>query len=331
MSKKIELIYFICNLLYKPLVTTKLKMTHVHQHCSFNDIQFFSMSKRIDNYKNNKIREKVICDIINNNIPPEYYENPQWFSLKKTINDYLNELNTESSIPYSYVECFQKGGRKFNYDFDILFHPVSEDEEPTKFSIEYKYNVCSINQTPQFVSPIKPSQYLTISYEDFFFENYLPILADFAGLSLPSKISYMKEIHSVAPPCMKEYQKLYYNGCKNSCKFTGEKRAIAFHEKSKEITDESIRRFIEIADIKTELLSNYLFNSQQNKIYMLYFKEKMILEKTNIEDYTLQISSYTKFPSKHRYEYRSKSGKQINILLRWKNGNGIAFPSFQIS
>jgi hypothetical protein len=28
---------------------------------------------------------------------------------------------------------------------------------------------------------------------------------------------------------------------------------------------------------------------------------------------------------------KTKSDRNIKILLRWKNGNGIAFPSFQIS
>jgi len=30
------------------------------------------------------------------------------------------------------------------------------------------------------------------------------------------------------------------------------------------------------------------------------------------------------------YVATSKSGNKIKILLRWKNGNGIAFPAFQI-
>jgi hypothetical protein len=30
------------------------------------------------------------------------------------------------------------------------------------------------------------------------------------------------------------------------------------------------------------------------------------------------------------YVATSESGSKIKILLRWKNGNGIAFPAFQI-
>jgi hypothetical protein len=69
--------------------------------------------------------------------------------------------------------------------------------------------------------------------------------------------------------------------------------------------------------------------SQKNKIYMLFYDYKFYKEKMNLEDYLL--ISYEKEPKKYRYVAKAKSGKTIYILLRWKNGNGIAFPAFQIS
>ena len=62
---------------------------------------------------------------------------------------------------------------------------------------------------------------------------------------------------------------------------------------------------------------------------MLYSAREFILNKINIEDYT--IDTVVKNANKYRYECINKNGKIINILLRWKNGNGIAFPAFQIS
>ena len=60
-------------------------------------------------------------------------------------------------------------------------------------------------------------------------------------------------------------------------------------------------------------------------------QEKMILEKTEVNDYRIDPLSCIKNPAKSRYEFTTVSGKPLHILLRWKNGNGIAFPSFQIS
>lgn len=42
-----------------------------------------------------------------------------------------------------------------------------------------------------------------------------------------------------------------------------------------------------------------------------------------------QIESYIK--TKTSYIAKTTTNKKISILLRWKNGNGIAFPAFQIS
>ena len=69
--------------------------------------------------------------------------------------------------------------------------------------------------------------------------------------------------------------------------------------------------------------------SQDKKIYLLYKNNQFHLQTTNNDDYI--ITSYTKQPSKNMYIAQTKSGKQMKILLRWKNGNGIAYPAFQIS
>jgi len=53
------------------------------------------------------------------------------------------------------------------------------------------------------------------------------------------------------------------------------------------------------------------------------------LQRVDPADYN--IVSCVKNPAKSRYECETQSGKKINVLLRWKNGNGIAFPAFQIS
>ena len=65
------------------------------------------------------------------------------------------------------------------------------------------------------------------------------------------------------------------------------------------------------------------------KHYMLYKNKNIYLEMANTDDYI--ITPYTKEPNNSRYVAKTKSGNTIKILLRWKNGNGIAYPAFQIS
>jgi hypothetical protein len=62
---------------------------------------------------------------------------------------------------------------------------------------------------------------------------------------------------------------------------------------------------------------------------MLYKDGKFYLQ--HIPRETYEIVSYKKEPGLHRYLATTKTGIVLKVLLRWKNGNGIAYPAFQIS
>lgn len=244
--------------------------------------------------------------------------------MKTAIFNYIGQLRSK---PYVKVECVNRGGRKYNYDFTFIFY--DEDGTQETFNIELKFNASVLDNAPQFVSPMNPSQYLNSCYEEFYYDNYLERLSVEAGLPIPTKEEYLKQISSPEPKCMKEYQVKYYKGCSSSSKFTNNEDDIKFYNVSKSISNDSITTFINKTDLNIELLSAYLYNTQKNKIYMLYFNGEFILQTIDMRDYN--IKSVTKNGDKFRYECITESGKTLNILLRWKNGNGIAFPAFQIS
>ena len=287
-------------------------------------IDAFKLSKKQHNDKNNKIREHIIGSIINNQVPENYYILNNWLYMKDIIFKYLKKICDK---PYIKVECIHKSGRNHHYDFLVIFYYNDGNKE--EFKLELKFNAESIDNTPQFVSPMKPSQYLNNSYEEYYYDNYLKRLSEFSQIVMPTKEEYLKQIHSNTPKCMKPYQDLYYRGCSGSSHFTNKKEDIHFYHFAKELSNESISSFINNTELDIELISKYLYNTQENKIYMLYSGKSFILQKYNIDDY--RIDKVHKNADKYRYECISKSGKTINILLRWKNGNGIAFPAFQIS
>ena len=280
-----------------------------------DSISAFDLSTKGLNDKNNKTRENIIDAIINDKVPSEYYQIPRWQALRTGILNYIGELDKD---PYSKVECKRKGGRKFNFDFNISFH--MELMESRVYNIELKFNASAIDEAPQFVSPMKPSQYLSSSYEDYYYTNYLPKLSELSGLPLPAKQDFLTQIHTNKPKCMKAFQDIYYQGCALSSKF---------NELAKQLSNESITTFISQTDLNIELLSQYLEASQRGKIYMLYSEGAFVKQCVNLDDYV--IVDVVKNPQKFRYECISKNGKKITVLLRWKNGNGIAFPAFQIS
>jgi hypothetical protein len=181
---------------------------------------------------------------------------------------------------------------------------------------------------------MKPSQYLSASYEEYFYDKYLMIIAA-AGASalIPNRADWLKQIHNNAPVCVKELQDKYYAGCANSSQFTNAADDIAFYELCKKVSTESIRAFISEHDLDIVKLTQYLRESQDGKTYMLFQPAAagpvITLQRVDPADYN--IVSCVKNPTKSRYECETQSGKKINVLLRWKNGNGIAFPAFQIS
>ena len=291
---------------------------------NYYSINSFHLSSRSDNDKNNKIRETIIGAIINNRIPPNYYKYSLiWKKIKYEIDKYILELCTLNKLINQTQKCEHKAGRKNNYDLLLIINECSS------FNIEIKFNAKSVDETPQFVSPMKPSQYLETSYEQYYYDNYLTLLSKEFNLPLPNKEEYLNKIHSVNPKCIVEYQNKYYKGCEKSSKYTGIEEDIKFYNKAKKLSEDSIKTFIMNNNLKIDVLTNYLLNTQTNKVYMLYKNGNIYLQCIDSKNY--EIVSYKKEPELKRYVATTKTGIILKILLRWKNGNGIAFPGFQIS
>jgi hypothetical protein len=289
-------------------------------NCFYNEEQ-----NRSENDENNKIRENIISNIFYINasyfVDPEY--GCKWRNLKDKFVYAMNEVSSFETCKIKHM-----AGRNNNYDFNVTFYDESNNKLE-EINLEFKYNATIINDAPQFVSPMKPSQYLSSSFEENYYENYLiPLFSNF-GLTIPEKELYLKSIHTNKPDCVKDAQILYYKGSKQSSQYTGEENATAFYESANKASKECIKNFIENTELDTEKLSQYLVTSQDKKIYLLYRNGTFNIQYTNPDDYV--IESYIKNPTKYRYEALTKSQRRINILLRWKNGNGIAYPAFQIS
>jgi len=302
-----------------------LDMLKLKSKIMFDDINAFDISSRDENDCKNKMRERIINNIINSTIPLDYYDDARWCNLKKEINYYIHELmKTKNIDTIHYIKCVIMAGRNHNYDYIITIN-----DEP--FYVELKYNAQKVNNTPQFVSPMNPSQFMInieqISFEDHHHTYLSQIVKDTSILVPPINI-YKHDIHSTKPKCFVEAQNKYYKGCPKSSQYTGDKSDIEFYIKANQISKESIKEFIRKSDINTKKLTDYLLKTQIDKNYMLYKDGKLCLEQINQQHYI--IVSCEKNKQMNGYVATSKSGNKIKILLRWKNGNGIAFPAFQI-
>jgi hypothetical protein len=318
----------------QPKIKIKIKIsllsfTYNKEILNSKSIQaFLQVSERKDNDKDNKTRENIICAICNNKVPDKYYKLLEWYKLKKSIIEYIGKLSCLRSNSEHYVSilCITKAGRGNNYDFLItLFNDDGPNED---FKVELKFNASMVEEAPQIVSPGKPSRFMNSSYEIYYYKNYLQELSDKAQAEMPSLELYLKQIHSDKPACMKAHQELYYKGCKGSSKFTNDPKHIEFYDYAIKSSNESISTFITNTELNLDLLSEYLYNTQRDKIYMLCLNMTFTLQQVNFDDYSLV--SVVKNENMSRFECTSKTGRKFYVLLRWKNGNGIAQPGFQI-
>jgi len=277
---------------------------------------FTTISAREKNDETNKKRERIICGIINKQIPEHYYQQSEdWGKIRQCVWDYVRSLASDTTIET--VECKLRAGRGCHYDFTVIIN------EALTYNIELKYN-----NVPQFVSPMNPSQYMNLSYEEFYYDNYLPKLLILGEFEMPDKETYLQKIHSPNPECVEHIQRKYYVGCKKDKHYSGIPEDIAFYEKAISLSKTSISMFIENAELNLLKLSDYLLETQRGKIIMFFKNGAFTKEIVNEKEYTLV--SYIKDPAKSRFVATTETGKYLNILLRWKNGNGIAYPAFQI-
>lgn len=273
-----------------------------------NDFNVFDTKNRSKNDSHNKLRENIVASIINDEIPSEFYKKSTlWRNLKKELYNYI-EKNLFNTKDIKTIKCIIKAGRKHNNDFEIRINNTYV------FQVEFKFNATKSSETPQFVSPMKPSQYLQKNFEEYFYENYLPKIVNLANLNIPNKEEYFKTIHRDKVECMKLFKEKY-----DTDKY--------FNKECKKIDKEAIKQFIESSDLDIKKLSNYLLNSQKNKVYMCYKDGKFYYDKINENLYKIKKVEARKSTN---YICVTESGMKLEVRLRFKNGCGLQFPAFQI-
>jgi hypothetical protein len=295
---------------------------------SMNDINAFFTpeSGRGKNDSNNSKREFAVELALKGNIPKDWIaRSDKWKTLNLECERVMGKLTPEHTDE---IQVSHKGGRKFNYDFEIKFLQNGNITKTEK--IEFKYNASSVEDCPQFSSPMKLSQYMDgIPYEEFFYNNYLGLICELFNEPKPTLVDYLKQIHNNKPKCIHNIQEKYYKGAKGSSRYTGEVGDIEKTKQCKSITHESIRNYLMVAKLNAPKLSEYLKKSQHKKQYLMWKNNKMTLKSVDSNDYDI-ISVDEKIKNNNTIVAHIKSGCKLDILLRWKNGNGIAFPAFQI-
>ena len=307
-------------------INNGLSIDNINNGLSIDNINVFTVvSERSRNDSSNKLREKIIEMIGNRGINNEWFQNDLW----KTLRDEIHRFESiNSPTIYERVKWIKKGGRGYSRDFDLEYYNNNEKIKTRK--IEFKYNVNTLSDCPQWASPMKPSQYLICdkSYEEYFYDNYLIQLCERFGREMPNKEEYLKQIHCDESRCISDMQEKYYKGSSGSSRCSGLDEDLQFCKFCKQISKESINNYFELCELNHDILNKYLLKKQKGKEYMLYKDGKIYHEVYTSDDYTINPDKTIK--KSPYFKCETVSGKKMNILFRWKNGNGIAFPAFQI-
>lgn len=332
---KIELLFIITNIHYQEYMASITNAVSVNVLASAakkvdkGSINYFKKTFGCGRGKNdvaNKVRENSIVMMLNKETPEEYrLHDPLWCLVADKVQICVDEMLTISGIDPEMVKYKKAAGRGKHHDFEAV-----DVAGNVLMNIEFKYGATQIVEAPQFVSPMKPSQYMSGSFEEFFYDTGLPTIIADTEFEIPDKDVWLAQLHRNKPPCMKMIQDKYYAGCKASSQFTGDASDILFYEKCKVVSNNVIIAFLSKDDVSlcVDILSGYFIQTQK-KVYLMYKDGEFTHQRINPEEFV--IDTCIKHPQKHRFVVTTKTGRTINILLRWKNGNGIAFPAFQIS
>ena len=275
-------------------------------HITYGSINYFDKSTKENNDEYNKSREYIIGAVINDAIHKDYYMySRRWNRLRQQVQSYINILCDKTD--YKTIRCIHKAGRGHHYDFKLC---IDERE----FNVEFKYNSVIVNDAPQFVSPMKPSQYLNMEFEPWFYDHYLIQIANYGDLIMPDRDKYLKTIHSNKVVCMNSFKEKYDTNSR-------------FKKYCQDIDKEAIREFIQMTHIDTNKLSNYLLEGQKNKVYMCYKENEFHYD--TIDESIYKIVCLEKKENTN-YIYVTDNGSKLEIKLRFKNGCGLQFPAFQI-
>lgn len=285
---------------------------------------FYETSQKKDNDRINKLRELILVDIINDNIPKHYFNDIKWRQLKINFQETIYKLCDQK---FDEVTLTQMAGRLHNYDFIATFYKNSRQIYSEK--IEFKYTTNIFNY-PQFLS-----LYITSIKNNFINDNFIELwynkyLDDF--LAIASECS--NNPHLLHKPTIRIYTRMI-NDTNGKTPFMKELKYVLKnmdrHCKmlSDRIVNSAISDYINTTTntIQLDKLQD-LFNHQQDKVFICC--QKGVFTANSISKY-LNLSNTSISHNHNTIIIKNKQfNTNIKILLRWKNDKGRAGPAWQI-
>lgn len=283
-------------------------------------LSFFEKNERSKNDETNRKRERILAIISN---PPAEFLNDieygnYWTHLMnefRNVIDAIGKRYIQQSFDNYSIEM--KGGVNNHIDYIVSFNNGQDLIQRVK--LEFKNGGKNICQLPQFLSLPSNKKILDcIDYVEYYY-NYLDsYIATDSGITIekPPLNVYLK------------YVSRYSSDCHEFLKQIDDQKHVNKHSKNA-IIEASIRDYLIQYSGKTkiELISEIIRETQKDKIFILWEGGKFNID-TIVEE-CMDITGI-KMVTNNTIVLAGK-GVNFNLYLRWRNGNGILNPMWQIA
>lgn len=268
-------------------------------------------SAKAKNDAENKIREDVLV-FLENELPSEYATDEKWRNLYTNFHETLRTLYPSD---YVRVKIVKKGGRKFNYDFDVIYLD-SNNTKVHSIKLEFKHNSCKLEKIPQILSLMDNVGLIDApSYSEHYYTLYLD--------------AYLAEIeYTGEKPTLEEYISLVSG-------IVPEKHPMfMFMRASKANTavKESIHTYLNtyVSKFKVDEFTKKLVESQANKYFLLWDLSKFHIDTLSVEELTIKDVLLKPTKKQTNTIVARSTTSEYHLLLRWSNRNGILNPAWKI-
>lgn len=268
-------------------------------------------SSKAENDAENKIREDVLV-FLKNELPPEYAADEKWRNLYTKFHETLKTLCPSE---YVHINIVKKGGRTFNYDFDVIYLD-SENNEIHQVKLEFKHNSNKIDKIPQILSLQDRFGLVdAISYSEHYYTHYLD--------------AYLADIEYTGDkPTLQEYVSLVAG-------ISPEKHPMFMHmraSKANPAVKESIHTYLNtyISKFKVDEFTKKLIESQANKYFLLWDLSQFHIDTLSADELTIKDIHLKPTKKQTNTIIAMTTKSEYHLLLRWRNHNGILNPAWQI-
>jgi hypothetical protein len=286
-----------------------------------NHVRELFFSKCDDKGKNdkyNKLREEILANILEDtykSFKDDEEEGRFWILLQNQWKEVLDKISKKE---HDTIQIKQKGGRGYNYDFDIMYKKDNKVLETIKVEFKCGARGTTIDEIPQFFNADANKKFL-LGYAEWFYDNYITKKEIFIKFDPPSKEKYLKEIY-------KNVSKLeFFNKLKN------EEKDKEFYKLKQKETVNSITQWLEENYKKLDLeeLTKEFIRSQENKVFLLWNKDTFAIDKFEKDE--LEVITIVGLNKQKNSIIVNSKKIQYSMLLRWKNHLGVLKPAWQIS